>query len=382
MADEAAAGDVPEWELAAKFGAAVEEALTATALEFLDPPDVIATHGPFLNKIMRHVTGPHPVGLEPNHVIALRHDGAPYSVAAYRASAGHSLFKVAARSADTIKLTFIGVMASKNVRAAEMAKGVAAFGAIGRVFVVLRDVFTHAALLTHRMQDVIERLEAEMLPGAAPVANPPLGNDDRTRLADMEARMSDMNVTISKLVESNSKLEADILQLKKAMEELKRAQAMTQDPRLRYFGVSVSGSNSRSSRSNSADKRAAKSEKAARLRDMKAQVKDFFGPTPTCFFCGTTEAVSIAHIVSTGKVAYDHFGPTYGYRTPLNVFSVRNFIPLCGTLGQRDSCHDAYNRHLVAILHNPFEQRYFLLCAEDAPGRLVAFSQAPGHCLK
>jgi hypothetical protein len=65
----------------------------------------------------------------------------------------------------------------------------------------------------------------------------------------------------------------------------------------------------------------------------------------------------------------------------LNVFSIRNVIPLCGNLGQRDSCHDAYNRHVVAMLHNPFEQRYFLLCAEDAPGRLVALSQAPGHRL-
>jgi len=169
MADQAAVSDVPEWELAAKFGAAVEEALTATALEFLSPPDVIVAHGPFLKMIMRHMTGPHPVGLEPNHVIALRHDGAPYSVAAYRASAGHSLFKVTARTADTITLTFIGVTASKNARAAEMAKGVAAFGAIGRVFVVLRDVFTHAALLTHRMQDVIERSEAEMLTSQARV---------------------------------------------------------------------------------------------------------------------------------------------------------------------------------------------------------------------
>jgi len=235
-----------------------------------------------------------------------------------------------------------------------------------------------------------------MLPGEAPVANPPLENDVRTRLADMEARMSDMNVTISKLVESNSKLvesnsklvesnvtlETDNMLLKKEMEKLKMAQAMTQDPRLRYFGVSVSGSNSRSSRSDSSNERAAKSEKAARLRDVKAQVKNVFGPTPTCFFCGTTEAITIAHIVSTGEDAYDDFGSANRYRNPLDVFSARNFIPLCGTLGQRDSCHDAYDKHLVAILHNPFEQRYFLFCADEAPGRLVALSQAPGHSLK
>ena len=208
--------------------------------------------------------------------------------------------------------------------------------------------------------------------------------------------MSDMNVTISKLVESNSKLvesnsklvesnvtlEADNMLLKKEMEKLKMAQAMTQDPRLRYFGVSVSGSNSRSSRSDSSNERAAKCENVARLRDVKAQVQNVFGPTPTCFFCGTTEAITIAHIVSTGEDAYDDFGSANMYRNPLDVFSARNFIPLCGTLGQRDSCHDAYDKHLVAILHNPFEQRYFLFCADEAPGRLVALSQAPGHCLK
>ena len=119
MADQAAApGNIPEWELAANFGAAVEAALTATALEFIDPPEVIAAHGPFLNMITRHVTGPHPAGLEPNDVIALRHDGTPYSVAAYQASIGYSLFRVTATSADTITLTFIGVTAPNNARAA------------------------------------------------------------------------------------------------------------------------------------------------------------------------------------------------------------------------------------------------------------------------
>ena len=118
------------------------------------------------------------------------------------------------------------------------------------------------------------------------------------------------------------------------------------------------------------------------MEGVKAQVRElFFGHDLKCFFCGTAESVSIAHIVNTGEANYSEFGRGAGYIGDLDVFSARNFIPLCGRHGQRDSCHDAFDRYLVAIMYNPLATRYFLLCADDAPERLRVLSSDPDHAL-
>ena len=196
-----------------------------------------------------------------------------------------------------------------------------------------------------------------------------VGKIDGARLyADVLTRLAAME-------ESNVKLKEEV-------EQLQRAQAMARDPRLRYFGVNVSGSNSRSSKSDSVGERAAKAAKAARLLEVKAQVKVVFGPIMSCFFCGTTEGITIAHIVTTGEDEYEEFGTASRYVSDLDVFSMRNFIPLCGHHRQRGSCDDAFDKHLVAIMYDPFVPRYFLVCAEEAPERLIVLSQAPDHRLK
>ena len=80
-----------------------------------------------------------------------------------------------------------------------------------------------------------------------------------------------------------------------------------------------------------------------------------------CVICGADGATR-AHIVS-GRVTtdFESFGPPT-YSDALDVKSHRNFIPLCGTLGEKGSCHDAFDRFLITILYNEIAGKYVCYC--------------------
>jgi hypothetical protein len=61
----------------------------------------------------------------------------------------------------------------------------------------------------------------------------------------------------------------------------------------------------------------------------------------SCLFCGRKDKISEAHLINgIKKMDYSDFGVQAGYECDLDVTSARNYIPLCGLLGEKDTCHD------------------------------------------
>jgi len=64
--------------------------------------------------------------------------------------------------------------------------------------------------------------------------------------------------------------------------------------------------------------------------------------------------VTKAHLVvyNTRKHAefFDKFGTASGYSTDFDGNSERNHIPLCGTLGDKGSCHNAFDKFKMTFL--------------------------------
>jgi len=81
------------------------------------------------------------------------------------------------------------------------------------------------------------------------------------------------------------------------------------------------------------------------------QIKQSYGGK--CLFCGSNAGVTLAHLVAgNSDVNYSVFGkPTY--IDDLDVRSVRNFIPLCGTHGMDGSCHNEFDNYLIGVVPIP-----------------------------
>eukprot|EP01041_Mallomonas_annulata_P013380 gene13380-28367_t len=148
---------------------------------------------------------------------------------------------------------------------------------------------------------------------------------------------------------------------------------LNQDRRLQVFSKNISGSNSRGSGGNR--KTVAERESyISKLKAVKAKVRKIFNPLK-CFFCNRTTDISVAHIVSSGRTDYPEFDKAAGYKCDLDVFSVRNYIPLCGKEGEHGTCHDSFDKFLVSLMYNPFKQKYFLHSSDEAPGKLKRIAE-------
>jgi len=63
----------------------------------------------------------------------------------------------------------------------------------------------------------------------------------------------------------------------------------------------------------------------------------------SCLFCGREDHISEAHLINAVKnMDYSEFGVQAGYENDLDVTSARNYIPLCGSLGEKGTCHNRY----------------------------------------
>lgn len=86
-----------------------------------------------------------------------------------------------------------------------------------------------------------------------------------------------------------------------------------------------------------------------------------------CAFCGThgtsDRPITMAHIVA-GASDLDYSPFSTGYRTPLDVKSPRNFLPLCGTEGSYGTCHDEFDKFRITLLYNPFTLSYSIFCLD------------------
>lgn len=89
-----------------------------------------------------------------------------------------------------------------------------------------------------------------------------------------------------------------------------------------------------------------------------------------CLFCGkqaqSSLKISETHIINGVKGHdYSAFGKASGYKSDLDVRSTRNYIPLCGTLGVKSTCHHEMDQFHVALLWNPFQQHFCLYSAHE-----------------
>ena len=89
-------------------------------------------------------------------------------------------------------------------------------------------------------------------------------------------------------------------------------------------------------------------------------IKDLYNSK--CLFCDSTINVTMAHLVA-GKSGHNYkpFGkPTY--LTDLDVKSPRNYIPLCGRLGEAETCHNEFDKFLMTLIYNPIKSIYKIYC--------------------
>ena len=91
----------------------------------------------------------------------------------------------------------------------------------------------------------------------------------------------------------------------------------------------------------------------------------------SCIICGSTDNISMTHIISSALADSELFG-TPRYNCDINVFSEHNFMPLCGSDGISDSCHHAIDNYQIHICYNPLQKTYHLSCS---PGALERFQE-------
>ena len=135
---------------------------------------------------------------------------------------------------------------------------------------------------------------------------------------------------------------ADALELE--IQKLRADNETNVDSRLKFFTSAVGGS-----------------EKSlnSKFRD---SFNNFYGNK--CLFCDSSNNLSRAHLVvgrkNSSDFDYDDFGKKKGYKTNIEVDSMRNYILLCGNRGMRDTCHDDFDNYLVTLLYNPLTKQYLV----------------------
>ena len=140
--------------------------------------------------------------------------------------------------------------------------------------------------------------------------------------------------------------------LKKQVAFLESKQRIASDPRLAYF-TGIVGSK------NGSHKTATNYHKAKQYR---------------CALCGSCDQskLTMAHLISevskddaeTACLNFNCFGPPT-YPDQLDTKSARNFMYLCGTKGQRGSCHDMFDNFRIGLLYDPLNQDFVLFCVDE-----------------
>lgn len=170
-------------------------------------------------------------------------------------------------------------------------------------------------------------------------------------------------------------LEENYLELSKYNEQLKREKMLNFDSRLFFFGRNVKGSQSYRSNSNNSESNQILKRKTKAAKD-KAKETFTDGEVISCVICRKTESITIAHIVPSALSDYTDFGVKNNYNCEIDVFSERNFMPLCGTEGEVNSCHDAIDKHQIHICYDTFHRSYHLSCSPNAPERFKELSKS------
>ena len=86
---------------------------------------------------------------------------------------------------------------------------------------------------------------------------------------------------------------------------------------------------------------------------VKVRVKATF--QGKCCFCGTRQGLSVAHIINKPG-SYRK-----GFHRPVDINSPQNYLYLCGHLGKRGTCHDAFDSGTLCLVPGVLNQPWRLL---------------------
>jgi hypothetical protein len=129
------------------------------------------------------------------------------------------------------------------------------------------------------------------------------------------------------------------------LEKLEKQNLIAKDSRMFYFGPMKPPSSGKHS-----------------IADRN--IREIYGGQ--CVLCASSENVTMAHIVSgSSRSDYGPFNPPK-YKSAVDVKSVRNFLPLCGTDGVSDSCHNQFDKYLVTLLYDPTNTSYTVFSLNKA----------------
>ena len=113
------------------------------------------------------------------------------------------------------------------------------------------------------------------------------------------------------------------------------------------------------------------------------QLKKEYTGCAVCMLKGLIVPAKAAHIVASNtSINYELFNhPNYADNIDPNC--IRNYIPLCGTLGEKDSCHNEFDQFLLTFIYNPLQQNFQITCLRpkwkhyELNGRTITFSHQP-----
>ena len=115
-----------------------------------------------------------------------------------------------------------------------------------------------------------------------------------------------------------------------------------------------------------------------KTREAKEKAKRSFivGGILSCVVCGSTELVSTAYFVSSALSDNSDFGVKNNCIDEIDVFSVRIFMPLCGSEGADGICHDAIDKHQIQLRFDTFKKSYGMRYLLDAEERFKTISRS------
>ena len=136
------------------------------------------------------------------------------------------------------------------------------------------------------------------------------------------------------------------------------------DPRLSYWSPAMPGSEKSHS-------------------TVSIQLKQVYTGCVICMLKGLVVPAKSAHIVASNKsINYELFNYP-NYADDINPKCIRNYIPLCGTLGEANSCHNEFDQFLLTFIYNPMQQNFQIVCLRadwrhyDLNGRSITFLHQP-----
>jgi hypothetical protein len=177
--------------------------------------------------------------------------------------------------------------------------------------------------------------------------------------------------------------EQQLKQEREEKEEMEKIMVTLSDPRMDFWKLEMPGSESSQSGSRKKNARSSQANTKS-IDDVKKEIRDDLRKkygSYCCLFCGSTTNVTLAHLVASNtQINYREFG-TGTYRDNLDPTSLRNFIPLCGTLGETGTCHHEFDTHQVSLFYNPFERKYSLCKFADLSFKVVTVKHKPYHRL-